>query len=97
MSTLCRAGRRWRKYAGADLPAAADLSAIAAAATADAAKVGTSESPIFCRIHLSAFLKSSVNGGRKISGNPKNFGNISEKRPFPEKISDYFFARDRHR
>ena len=59
MSTLCRAAQ-WQKYAGADLPAVADLYAIVAAATADAAQVGTSENPFFCQTHLSAFLK----GGR---------------------------------
>ena len=42
-------------------------------------------------IHLSACLKGRVNGGRKISDNRKYFGNISEKRPFSEIISDLFF------
>jgi hypothetical protein len=42
-------------------------------------------------IHLFAFQKR-VKGGRKISDNPKNFGNISDKRPFSENISDLFFA-----
>jgi hypothetical protein len=32
-----------------------------------------------------------VKRGRKISDNRKYFGNISEKQPFSEKISDYFF------
>jgi hypothetical protein len=39
----------------------------------------------------SAFQKCRIKGGRKISDNPKNFGNISEKQPFSEKISDLFF------
>jgi len=135
MSTLCRAAQ-WQKYTGADLPAVADLYAIVAAATADAAQVGTSENPFFCQTHLSAFLKGGrppvqfrrsqsqsvtvikslkrrdhppsqhlpgmkplkgrVKEGPKISDNPKNFGNISDKQPFSEIISDYFFwERDR--
>src|SRR5271157_2920192 len=44
----------------------------------------------FCPTHLSAFQKG-VNGCRKISDNRKYFGNISEKQPFSEKISDLFF------
>jgi hypothetical protein len=40
----------------------------------------------------SAFQKGRVNGGRNISDNPKYFGNISEKQPFSEIISDYFFG-----
>ena len=45
----------------------------------------------FCLTHLSAFLKGRVKGGRKISDYRKYFGNISEKQPFSEKISDLFF------
>jgi hypothetical protein len=41
--------------------------------------------------HPSAFLKGRVKGGRVISDFSKYFGNISEKQPFSEKISDYFF------
>jgi hypothetical protein len=41
--------------------------------------------------HFSAF-QERVNGCRRISDNPNNFGNISDKRPFPEIISDYFFS-----
>src|SRR5271157_3229140 len=33
-----------------------------------------------------------VKGGRIISDNRKYFGNISEKQPFSEKISDLFFG-----
>jgi hypothetical protein len=51
----------------------------------------TSERPFFCQIHFSAFLKR-VNGCRRISDNRKYFGNISEKQPFSEIISDYFFG-----
>jgi hypothetical protein len=41
-------------------------------------------------------LKGRVKEGPKISDNPKNFGNISDKQPFSEIISDYFFwERDR--
>jgi hypothetical protein len=47
----------------------------------------------FCRTHLSAFLKSRVKKGPKISDHRKNFGNISDKHPFPEIISDYFFGQ----
>jgi hypothetical protein len=43
-------------------------------------------------MHLSALPKCRAKGGRKISDDVKYFGNISEKRPFSEKISDYFFA-----
>ncbi len=39
----------------------------------------------------SAFQKGRVKRGRKISDNPKNFGNISDKQPFSEKMSDLFF------
>ena len=41
--------------------------------------------------HFSAFQKR-VYGCRRISDNPKYFGNISEKQSFSEKISDYFFG-----
>jgi hypothetical protein len=51
-----------------------------------------SESSCFCPTHFSAFQKR-VNGCRRISDNPKNFGNISEKQPFSEKISDLFFVK----
>jgi hypothetical protein len=51
----------------------------------------TSERPFFCPTHFSAFLKR-VNGCRRISDNRKYFGNISEKQPFSEIISDYFFG-----
>jgi hypothetical protein len=98
MSTLCRAEREetGRNIRRADLPTVADLSSIGAAATADAAKVGKSEGPCFCPMHFSAFLKWRVKGGRKVSDFSKNFGNISDKQPFFEKISDYFFReRDR--
>jgi hypothetical protein len=37
--------------------------------------------------------KYGVKGDPKISDNRKYFGNISEKQPFSEKISDYFFWR----
>src|SRR5271157_674513 len=40
--------------------------------------------PFFC-------LPERVNGLEKISDNRKYFGNISEKQPFLEKISDLFF------
>jgi hypothetical protein len=55
----------------------------------------TSERPFFCQIHFSAFLKR-VNGCRRISDNRKYFGNISEKQPFSEIISDYFLGKDCH-
>jgi hypothetical protein len=48
--------------------------------------------PSFCPIHLSAFLKCRIKEGPKISDFSKNFGNISEKQPFPEIISDLFFS-----
>ena len=59
-----------------------------------------SSDEFFRPVHPSAFasfcLEGRVKGGRNISDNPKNFGNISEKRPFSEIISDYFFGeRDR--
>jgi hypothetical protein len=41
--------------------------------------------------HFSAFQKRRIRGARKISDYRKYFGNISEKQPFSEKISDYFF------
>jgi hypothetical protein len=50
-----------------------------------------SESSCFCPTHFSAFQKR-VYGCRRISDNPKNFGNISEKQPFSEIISDLFFS-----
>jgi hypothetical protein len=53
------------------------------------------ESPFFCQIHFSAFLKGRVKGGRKISDYPKYFGNISEKQPFSENISDLIFGKGR--
>jgi hypothetical protein len=43
--------------------------------------------------HLPAFQKCRVKEGRKISDNRKYFGNISDKQPFSEKISDLFFGR----
>jgi len=46
----------------------------------------------FCHIHFSALQKCRVKNGRNISDNQKYFGNISEKRPFSEKISDYVFG-----
>src|SRR5271157_1674190 len=52
-----------------------------------------SSGEFFRPTHLFAFQKCGVEGGRKISDNAKHFGNISEKQPFPEKISDLFFCR----
>jgi hypothetical protein len=48
----------------------------------------------FCPTRVSAFQKW-VKGCRSISDYPKNFGNISEKQPFSEKISDLFFGKGR--
>jgi hypothetical protein len=70
MSTLCRAGTRWQKYAGAETSAPKAFGVLP---------------------NFSAFLKW-VKEGRKISDNPKIFGNISDKQPFSEKISDYFLG-----
>ena len=42
-------------------------------------------------IQNSACLEPGLKRTRTISDNQKYFGNISEKRPFSEKISDYFF------
>jgi hypothetical protein len=44
-------------------------------------------------IHLSVFLKGRVEGLERISENRKYFGNILEKQPFSENISDYFFGQ----
>jgi len=54
-------------------------------------KTTTSVAPRRSLSQRSAFQKGRVKEGRKISDHPKNFGNISEKRPFSEKISDLFF------
>jgi hypothetical protein len=47
---------------------------------------GVLPSPFFC-------LPERVNGLEKISDDRKYFGNISEKPPFSERISDYFFGK----
>jgi hypothetical protein len=51
----------------------------------------TSERPFFCPTHLSTFQKCRVKEGRNISDFSKDFGNISDKQPFSEIISDLFF------
>jgi len=95
MSTLCRAGPKWRKYGGADLPTVAALSAIAAAATADAAKVGTSEKPFFCPIHLSASQKCRVKRF-VIFRIIRKFSEIFQQNgAFPKKFRIYFLEKGR--
>ncbi len=81
MSTLCRAGRIWQGNGNQGLC--------------------PSDSPAnhFPALIPSAPLENNpkyrVKGGRKISDNRKYFGNISEKQPFSEKISGYFFRVER--
>ncbi len=92
MSTLCRAGRKCRNVRGAR--PSRSLGGASRAALPDKDVFGgtpnTARETHALPTHLSAFLKCRIKRGRKISDNPKNFGNISEKQPFSEIISDYF-------
>jgi hypothetical protein len=54
-------------------------------------RVAVSRSDVGEGFHLAALLKQS----RKISDNRKIFGNISEKQPFSEIISDLLFGKGR--
>jgi hypothetical protein len=54
-------------------------------------RVAVSRSDVGEGLHLATLLKRGPN----ISDNPKYFGNISEKQPFSEKISDLFFGGTR--
>jgi len=103
MSTLCRAGWDCRNVRGARpfYRAAAtrrrtrSLGGASRAALPDKDVFGgtpnTARETRALPTHPSAFLKGRVKGGRVISDFSKYFGNISEKQPFSEIISDYFF------
>jgi len=77
MSTLCRAERKWQVEC----------------IWPQRAHGAQSRKKVFSFVFFVFFVVKNVfsQGGRRISDNPKNFGNISGKQPFSEIISDYFF------
>ncbi len=100
MSTLCRANWNGQRNVSGARPSRS-LCGASRAALPDKDVFGgtpdTARETHALPTHLSAFLKGWVKRDRKISDNPKNFGNISEKQPFSEIISDYFFWGERDR